>query len=170
MPWQLRCPLLGWPRRSERAGGLHLAQASSPYAARVDRPQALIGTYMKSNKSIKERGYAANCYRKVKDSKYSKIIAAKALDLDYIALTAGTFGAFGNGTWEIIDRVCDPRSHPLAIGDHDPWRARGPRRDFILTIGFALQRGNTRMIRECDRRRRSNRVNNRFASNATPSR
>ena len=71
---------------------------------------------------------------KVKDSKYSKIIAAKALDLDYIALTAGTFGAFGNGTWEIIDRVCDPRSHPLAIGDHDPWRAPGPRRDFILTI------------------------------------
>ena len=127
----------------------------------------LIGTYMKSNKSIKERGYATNCYRKVKDSKYSKIIAAKALDLDYIALTAGTFGAFGNGTWEIIDRVCDPRSHPLAIGDHDPWRAPGPRRDFILTIGFALQRGNTRMIRECDRRRRSNRVNNRFASNAT---
>lgn len=101
-------------------------------------------------KSITERGYAASCYRKVKDSKYSKIIAAKKLDLDNVALTAGTFGAFGKGTGSYRSRMRPSlsASHPLASSDDDPWRAPGPRRNFILSLGFAIQQGNVRMMRE----------------------
>eukprot|EP01046_Picozoa_sp_COSAG06_P080743 COSAG06_NODE_27987_length_582_cov_6.060041_1_plen_43_part_10 len=30
----------------------------------------------------------------------------------YKSITFGTFGAFGSGTWDVIERACDPRTHP----------------------------------------------------------
>ena len=58
----------------------------------------------------------------------------------------------------------DPRTHPDATGDYDPWRRPGPKRDFILSLGFALQRANVRMLRGSSLRRRRNRAKDCFAS------
>eukprot|EP01051_Picozoa_sp_SAG22_P027947 SAG22_NODE_9615_length_579_cov_0.933333_1_plen_72_part_10 len=71
-----------------------------------------------------------------------------------MSLTFGTFGSFGTGTWALINKACDPNTHPKAVPDCDPWRLPGPMRDFILTLGFSLQRANSRMIRNADQRRR----------------
>ena len=72
----------------------------------------------------------------------------------------GTFGAFGAGTWELVNRACDARVHALANCDDDPWRRPAPKRDFMPS---AIQRGNVRMLWDRDWRRRSNHQN--FASN-----
>ena len=68
------------------------------------------------------------------------------------------------GTWDVIERACDPRTHPDATGDYDPWRRPAPKRDFILSLGFALQRANVRMLRGSSLRRRRNRAKDCFAS------
>ena len=59
-------------------------------------------------------------------------------------------------------KVCDPETHPHAHGDYDPWNAPDPKRDFTLTLGFALQRANARMVRNADLRRRRNRAGERY--------
>ena len=92
------------------------------------------------------------------------IIRTKSLDYTYKSITFGTFGAFGSGTWDVIERACDPRTHPDATGDYDPWRRPAPKRDFILSLGFALQRANVRMLRGSSLRRRRNRAKDCFAS------
>jgi hypothetical protein len=38
--------------------------------------------------------------------------------------------------------------HPHAIGDYDPWINPGPKRDFVVTLGFALQRANAKIVRD----------------------
>ena len=91
-----------------------------------------------NNKSTEERGYAANKYEDKKNKDYNEIIRTKSLDYTYKSITFGTFGAFGSGTWDVIERACDPRTHPDATGDYDPWRRPAPKRDFILSLGFAL--------------------------------
>ena len=78
-------------------------------------------TYV-NNKSTEERGFAANKYGAKKDKDYNAIIRTKSLDYTYKSITFGTFGAFGSGTWDVIERACDPRTHPDATGDYDPWR------------------------------------------------
>ena len=40
------------------------------------------------------------------------------------------------------------------------------KRDFTLTLGFALQRASARMVRNADLRRRRNRASERYASGA----
>ena len=85
----------------------------------------------------------ARCH---KDKDYNAIISAKNLDLHYQSVTFGTFGSFGTGTWSVITKACDPTSHPRALDDYNPWNAPGPKRDFILSLGFALQRANSRML------------------------
>ena len=96
---------------------------------------------------------------------YNAIIRTKQIDdYTYKAITFGTFGAFGSGTWDVIERACDPRTHPDATGDYDPWRRPAPKRDFILSLGFALQRANVRMLRGSSLRRRRNRAKDCFAS------
>ena len=60
-----------------------------------------------------------------------------------MSLNFGTFGSFGEGTWRLITKACDPTTHPKAISDCDPWQLPGPKRDFILTLGFSLQRANS---------------------------
>ena len=51
-----------------------------------------------------------------------------------------------------------------AVGGYDPWRRPAPKRDFILSLGFALQRANVRMLRGSSLRRRQNRAKDCFAS------
>ena len=43
-----------------------------------------------------------------------------------------------------------------------PWNAPGPKRDFMLSLGFALQRANSRMLRNADRRRRLARMSGKY--------
>ena len=119
-----------------------------------------------SIKSTEERGFAANKYGDKKEAGYVKVIEDNELDLNYHSFTFGTFGAFGPGTWKVIKTVCDPETHPHAHGDYDPWNAPDPKRDFTLTLGFALQRANARMVRNADLRRRRNRASERYASGA----
>ena len=119
-----------------------------------------------SIKSTEERGFAANKYGDKKEAGYVKVIEDNELDLNYHSFTFGTFGAFGSGTWKVIKTVCDPETHPHAHGDYDPWKAPDPKRDFTLTLGFALQRANARMVRNADLRRRRNRASERYASGA----
>ena len=32
-----------------------------------------------------------------------------------MSLTFGTFGSFGEGTWRLITKACDPTTHPKAV-------------------------------------------------------
>ena len=48
-----------------------------------------------------------------------------------------------------------------ALDDFNSWRDPDPRRRFILSVGFALQRGNSRMLRQADRRRSGTRYRGR---------
>ena len=57
-----------------------------------------------------------------------------------------------------------PDTHPGAGGDYDPWMLPDPKRDFAISIGFALQRANARMVRDAHFRRRKNRAGERYAS------
>ena len=107
-------------------------------------------------------------YGSRKDKDYNAIILAKGLDLHYKSVTFGTFGSFGTGTWSVITKACDPATHPKAVDDFNPWNAPGPKRDFILSLGFALQRANSRMLRNADRRRRLARMGGKYSSGTRP--
>ena len=118
---------------------------------------------------VPQRGFAANAYGTRKSKDYNALIKAKNLDLVYESVTFGTFGSFGSGTWSVIAKACDPATHPKARDDFNPWNAPGPRRDFILALGFALQRANSRMLRSAHRRRRNARSCGLYSSGARPS-
>lgn len=120
-------------------------------------------------KSTTERAFAANKYGDLKEKGYKKIIKNKKLDLHAQAMTFGSFGSFGKGTWNVINTVCNPDRHPHATGDFDPWNLPDPKRDFIVTLGFALQRANAKMVRDANLRRRRNRAGERYASSADQS-
>ena len=115
-------------------------------------------------KSTVERGFAANQYGAKKERGYKKVMEEKMLDRDYHSFTLGSFGSFGKGTWNVINLACDPDTHPGAGGDYDPWMLPDPKRDFVISIGFALQRANARMVRDAHFRRRKNRAGERYAS------
>ena len=51
-------------------------------------------------------------------------------------------------------------------GDYDPWCRPDPRRDFILSLAFAQQRGNAVMLRQASARRLRNRAGGRHAAGA----
>ena len=109
-----------------------------------------------------ERGYGADRYDQKKVRHYHKIMDEKDLHghLHYRSFTLGTFGSFGKSAWKIIDEVCG-NDHPHALDDFNSWRDPDPRRRFILSVGFALQRGNSRMLRQADRRRSGTRYRGR---------
>ena len=92
----------------------------------------------------------------------------KNLDLHYKSVTFGTFGSFGSGTWSVITVACDPSTHPKASDDYNPWNSPGPKRDFTLSLGFALQRANSRMLRNADKRRRLARSSGKYSSGTRP--
>ena len=48
-------------------------------------------------------------------------------------------------------------------------RIPNPKHDFIVTMGFALQRANAKMVRDANLRRRRNRAGERYASSADQS-
>ena len=123
---------------------------------------SLLDTYIRAIKSKVERGYGADRYDQKKVRHYHKIMDEKDLHghLHYRSFTLGTFGSFGKSAWKIIDEVCDS-DHPHALDDFNSWRDPDPRRRFILSVGFALQRGNSRMLRQADRRRSGTRYRGR---------
>jgi hypothetical protein len=118
------------------------------------------------NTSVGVRGYAANVYGKSKDTMYRKIIRDKGLNLHCRSAVMETYGAFSNSLWSIITELTDRSSHPHASGDYDPWSRPDPRRDFILSLGFAAQRGNSKMLRDANTRRLANRAGGRYATGA----
>ena len=127
---------------------------------------SLADTYSR-NTSVGVRGYAANRYAKVKDTAYTKIIADKGLNLHYRSAVMETYGAFGDSLWGIITELTDPNTHPHARGgDYDPWCRPDPRRDFILSLAFARQRGNAVVLRQASARRLRNRAGGRHATGA----
>ena len=66
-------------------------------------------------------------------------------------------------------RMTPPDIIEAATVAHDEADAPGPRRDFILSLGFALQRANSRMLRDADRRRRKARSCGIYSSGTRPS-
>jgi hypothetical protein len=126
----------------------------------------LLRTYLRTNsEAAKARAFGANFMRKNKIKKFTKIIDEKDLGLDVEAFTLESFGAFGDGVWKVISTACDPTTHPLFNdGDYNAWSRPDPKRDFILSIAFANQRGNANMLRRSAARRSNNRRN---CNNAT---
>ena len=108
----------------------------------------------------------AKRYAKTKDTAYTKIIADKGLNLHYRSAVMETYGAFGDSLWGIVTELTDPNTHPRASGDYDPWSRPDPRRDFILSLAFAQQRGNAVMLRQASARRLRNRAGGRHATGA----
>ena len=143
----------------------NMAADGLPTNVDVGITHSLADTYSR-NTSVGVRGYAANRYAKVKDTAYTKIIADKGLNLHYRSAVMETYGAFGDSLWGIVTELTDPNSHPHASGDYDPWSRPDPRRDFILSLAFAQQRGNAVMLRQASARRLRNRAGGRHATGA----
>ena len=96
---------------------------------------------------------AANGYAGRKESGYVKVIRDKGLDLSYCSFVVETYGAFGKDAWNVINSLCHPSTHPLFHGDFNAWSNPDPKRDFMLSIAFAIQKGNVRMLQRCASRR-----------------
>ena len=112
----------------------------------------LLDTHL-SHKSTEVRGKAANTYGKTKRTGYEKIIEDKSLNYLYRSFTVETFGAFDTEAWQLIRQVCG-RDHPHAHDDCCMWRRPDPKKDFVLSIAFAIQRGNANTLLRANSRRR----------------
>ena len=112
----------------------------------------LCATYL--NTTNGEKGCAADKRAAVKNTKYTKIIADKGLNLHHLPATAETYGAFGKSTRHLINETIDD-THPDFYNDHNPWSSPDPNRTAYLQIGFALQQGLSDQIRQANKRRRS---------------
>ena len=100
---------------------------------------------------------AADGYAGRKEKGYVKVIREKRLALSYCSFVVETYGAFGKDAWSVINSLCHPSTHPLFEGDFNAWSNPDPKRDFMLSIAFAIQRGNVRMLQRCASRRACNR-------------
>ena len=127
---------------------------------------SLADTYFSQNTSVGVRGYAADRYAKSKDTDYKKVIRDNNLQLHSRSAVMETYGAFSKDLWSLVTVLTDPASHPHASGDYDPWCRPDPRRDFILSLAFAQQRGNAVMLRQASARRLRNRAGGRHATGA----
>ena len=74
--------------------------------------------------STEERAFAANKYGSKKDKGYNSTIKKKDLPYGYMSLTFGTFGSFGEGTWRLITKACDPRYLSQRHMPVTPWLGR----------------------------------------------
>ena len=102
--------------------------------------------------------HAADAYAKRKHTGYVECIveAGKEDELEYASFTFDTYGAFGKSTRAVIAKATNPRRHPRALDAHNDWSCPGPKRRFMLSIAFALQRGNADMFARCNARRNRN--------------
>ena len=91
-------------------------------------------------------------------------IVAKQLPYSYTSFVVETYGAFGKAAWSVIRSLCDPATHPKFEGDYNAWSNPNPLRDFFLSIAFAIQRGNARMLQRCALRRASNSARGSYSS------
>ena len=119
----------------------------------------VVSTDTSSNNSQSWVGHAraADGYAGRKEKGYVKAIREKRLALSYCSFVVETYGAFGKDAWHVIDSLCHPSTHPLFEGDFNAWSNPDPKRDFMLSIAFAIQRGNVRMLQRCASRRACNR-------------
>ena len=99
-----------------------------------------------------------------KDTDYKKVIRDNNLQLHSRSAVMETYGAFSKDLWSLVTVLTDPASHPHASGDYDPWCRPEPRRDFFLSLAFAAQRGDSKMLREAGKRRRDRRADGRYAT------
>ena len=90
------------------------------------------------------------CYS-FKDRRAKKIINDKKLDIDFKAITFGTYGAFGSSTHTLIKKATADAQESVFC----PWVAPGPRQHAYLLFGFSLARANARMLINADSKRRS---------------
>ena len=66
-----------------------------------------------------KRGHAANIYADKKNTRYSRIITERSLDINYRSFIVESFGAFASDTWKFINTVCDPNTHPKANDEYN---------------------------------------------------
>ena len=68
-----------------------------------------------------------------------------------------SYGAFGKEAWDFINKVAkrDTEGDTGESSQYSPWGRPSWKRDFILSIGFAIQRGNASMLVRSDQRRRN---------------
>ena len=74
----------------------------------------------------------------------------------YRSFTVETFGAFGEEAWKLVTQCCG-RDHPHASDDACMWRRPDPKKDFVLAVGFAIQRGCANTLLRAASRRKSRR-------------
>ena len=101
--------------------------------------------------SSEVRAAGANRYANNKDRRAKKIINDKKLDIDFKAITFGTYGAFGSSTHTLIKKATADAQESVFC----PWVAPGPRQHAYLLFGFSLARANARMLINADSKRRS---------------
>ena len=87
---------------------------------------------------------------------YEKEIEEKSLNYLYRSFTVETFGAFGEEAWKLVTQCCG-RDHPHASDDACMWRRPDPKKDFVLAVGFAIQRGCANTLLRAASRRKSRR-------------
>ena len=75
----------------------------------------------------------------------------------YRSFTIETFGAFGEEAWRLINECCG-RDHPHACDDANIWRRPDPKKDFVLAVAFAVQRGCSNTLLRANSRRRNRRA------------
>jgi hypothetical protein len=141
--------------RSQKQADLvsdNLAACGTPTLIDVGLTHSILDTHL-SNKSKTVRGKASNTMGNDKRRGYEREIQAKSLNYLYRSFTCETFGAFGSEAWKLINQVCD-RDHPHARDDSNVWRRPDPKKDFVLSVAFAIQRGcSSTLLRAASRRR-----------------
>ena len=117
-----------------------------------------VDTY-KTKKSRKEKGVAADKYGRSKsggENGYLNTIKKKKLPLHYQGFITESYGAFGTEAWSFINKVAKIEAGGGDPFAYSPWGRPDWKRHFILSIGFAIQRGNAAMLVRSDLRRRTN--------------
>ena len=117
-----------------------------------------VDTY-KTKKSREEKGVAADTYGRSKsggENGYLNTIKKKKLTLHYQGFITESYGAFGTEAWSFINKVAKIGAGGGDPFAYSPWGRPDWKRHFILSIGFAIQRGNAAMLVRSDLRRRTN--------------
>ena len=90
-------------------------------------------------------------YAATKDRRANATIKAKGLDISFLAITFGSYGAFGKSAHRLIAKAT--ADAPVSV--FNPWVKPGPKAHAYLLFGFSLARANARMLINADSKRRS---------------